>query len=306
MNNRKMMYLVVALTALCGNTLGGYWSTPVLISELNPTGSTTAVAPALSGDGLTIYYNLPESEPLWSAQRASRSEPFSGMAPINELHNGTHAGGPYVTADNLHLYYQEYLANGEQVIRMAARPDVNQQWTLAETFTDIHSLGYGDWQPTLTADELTMVWGSNRGSGECTLWMATRASIDAPFSTPAHLSELAGGSEEAGPSISADGLTLYYHTVAADGYAGDIYMGTRPDLNSAFGNFQPLTGVNSTVFNEQHPWVSADGTEIYFTRRCADGGNEGNGIYYSTYIPEPCTISLLALGALAVAKKHHR
>ena len=144
MKNQKIMCLVAAVTALCGTAFGGYWSTPVLISELNPTGSS-AEAPTLSGDGLTIYYNLPEpsypSEPLWSAQRASRSEPFSGMAPINELHNGYHTGGPCVTANNLHLYYQEYLANGEQVIRMATRSDVNQQWALADTFTEIHTNG---------------------------------------------------------------------------------------------------------------------------------------------------------------------
>jgi len=71
--------------------------------------------------------------------------------------------------------------------------------------------------------------------------------------------------DDSGPSISADGLTLYFHSNRPGGYGSyDLYVTTRAGTHEAWGppvNVGPK--VNSS-YGDVGPWISPDGLELYF------------------------------------------
>ncbi|HEY3592244.1 MAG TPA: hypothetical protein VGL13_00160, partial [Polyangiaceae bacterium] len=49
------------------------------------------------------------------------------------------------------------------------------------------------------------------------------------------------------------------------GGAGDLVVAERAPSSPTFTNFQPLDVVNTSMWIENDPWLSLDGTELYFT-----------------------------------------
>jgi hypothetical protein len=83
--------------------------------------------------------------------------------------------------------------------------------------------------PVISPDELTLYFGSSsadpvaRGSSD--IWMATRASVDAPFGTPMNIAELNTTDFEYPQWISLDGCRLYFTRSGSSGYLS--YMAER-------------------------------------------------------------------------------
>jgi len=71
--------------------------------------------------------------------------------------------------------------------------------------------------------------------------------------------------DDSGPSISDDGLTLYFHSNRPGGYGSyDLYATTRASRHDPWGppvNVGPK--VNSS-YGDVGPWISADGLELFF------------------------------------------
>src|SRR5436190_9934208 len=95
-----------------------------------------------------------------------------------------------------------------------------------------------DQTPTLSKDELSLYFTSNRrgGLGNDTpdgcqdsfdLWVAQRASRDSPWETPVNLGPPVNTSaNEAGPALSADGHLLFFYSFVGTGQR-DIYLSQR-------------------------------------------------------------------------------
>jgi Tol biopolymer transport system component len=60
----------------------------------------------------------------------------------------------------------------------------------------------------LTADELEMYFSSNPNT-DWDIWLVQRATITAPWGTPARVDQLSSTSLDETPEVSADGLTMY-------------------------------------------------------------------------------------------------
>jgi len=87
-----------------------------------------------------------------------------------------------------------------------------------------------------------------------------------PFSGAAPVKELNDGYYDWETSLSADGLTIYFSSDRGGGKgANDIWVAERLSPSAPFGTPSPLAIVNTTD-TEGNPSVSADGTELYFTR----------------------------------------
>ena len=78
------------------------------------------------------------------------------------------------------------------------------------------------------------------------------------------------------PSISADGLEIYYSSglVFNNGWRGDadLYVARRPCEDCPWGTPAPLPF--KTEVWEGGPSISADGTELYFTDYVSQGQND--------------------------------
>ena len=72
-------------------------------------------------------------------------------------------------------------------------------------------------------------------------------------------------SHEYGPTLSADGLTIVFHSDRVGGMGvNDLYMSTRASTADPFGVASALTTLNSTS-DEDSPWLSGDGLTLYFS-----------------------------------------
>jgi hypothetical protein len=135
--------------------------------------------------------------------------------------------------------------------------------------------GVSDESPSVTADELTMVFASNRndpGTPNFDLFVASRADREAPFGPPSPLSQLNTSSDERGPSVSADGLTLFFHSSRNNATSGyDLFVSTRENPAASFGPAVALGPDINTTLTEVSPFVTADGKSLYFERD--DGTN---------------------------------
>jgi hypothetical protein len=92
--------------------------------------------------------------------------------------------------------------------------------------------------------------------------MATRSSPTSPFGAPVPLTAINATGGATGPSLTGDGLTMYYALTTSQD-TGDIYVTHRASLAAAFGPGTPVTGLNSTV-QDLDPFITADGSTLYF------------------------------------------
>lgn len=119
-----------------------------------------------------------------------------------------------------------------------------------------------DFSPSLSADSLTLVFSSARpAGGPYDLYMATRASPTAAFDPPLPLTALNTAGPEQAPSITFDGLTIYYASNMT------LHRATRTSQTAPFTNAMPvpeLAGVTLLALE-----ITAAGDELFFTRGTA-------------------------------------
>jgi len=121
----------------------------------------------------------------------------------------------------------------------------------------------------LSPDEKTAYFFSAR-SGAKLLYTASRASRSAAFGNVAALANVNSG-DQYNPTISADGLNLFFASFRAGGVGdNDIYQATRSSITASFGSPRLAPNVN-TAASEVQPYVTHDGTTLYFVRTVATG-----------------------------------
>lgn len=132
-----------------------------------------------------------------------------------------------------------------------------------------------DHSPFISRDGLELYFISSRepvpGEFPDNIWVSRRSTVKAPWSVPVKLNasvDLSG--PELAPSLSADGLELYFadgelHTPNPGGYGGsDLWVVRRASRDAAWGAPVNLGPTINTEYNENTPCISADGLELYF------------------------------------------
>ncbi|MHC4706986.1 MAG: hypothetical protein ACYS8I_07865 [Planctomycetota bacterium] len=104
------------------------------------------------------------------------------------------------------------------------------------------------------------------GFGLSDLWVSTRKTTEDDWGTPVNLGPTINGSSyDSGPSISNDGLTLYFASSRSGGSGGnDLWMATRSTVSNPW---DPPINLGSTVNSSAHdvePDISADGLVLFF------------------------------------------
>jgi len=306
MRNVIICVAVIVAAILASNTLGGEWSTPVPVTAVNNP-DHEEWSPFLSNDKLTLYYARVENgtSKIYSVTRNSTSDPFSSEAQILQSSAGK-VYSPWVSTDNLRMYYsQEYYSGGSKWgIMSTQRDSVNDPWTEG---TWVSPLNISSWVsfPTMTSDELTIMFNasmSSPGNSTYDLYMATRPDKDSPFSDIRQVTELNSGYDDITPSIalSGDGLTAIFSSNRGNHINYSLYMATRESLSDPFGNIEYLSMFDVPGGNATQPFLSADGSELYYLQYHGPGLCD---VYVSYNVPEPATIALVGLGAFMLRRK---
>jgi hypothetical protein len=170
---------------------------------------------------------------------------------------------PAISASDLTLvfYSQRLSVPGDPDIWISTRPSASSEFEAATVITEVSSPD-ADHAPQLSADELVLVFASDRGSpGQYDLYEATRTSTAQPFGVPQKLDELSSPFHEETIWLSGDGLRVLLSSNVGSSY--DIYAAERPDRSAPFG---PLTVISelSTGYFEGSPALSSDELEIFF------------------------------------------
>lgn len=127
---------------------------------------------------------------------------------------------------------------------------------------------------TLSGDELTMYFGSSRpgGLGNYDIYEATRASTSAPFGNLIPVTGVNTTRDDADPSVSTDGLSMFAASGASGSSLYHITLATRTSTTLAFSGLQVVATVNGTT-NDEAPYISPTGNVLYFASD--RGGNFG-------------------------------
>ena len=214
------------------------WTTPVPVTEVNSDWAEDW-APFPSFDGLSLYFSRVRSDEfyygrIYEARRDQTSGSFTIVGELDELNEAhTHVLCPWVSADNLRMYYHTEPKVGGWGLRVSERPSASIPWPQGEEISELNVLGAILQAPKLTADELTIFFDAyemSGGEGTYDIWMATRPDIDSPFGSVVNLSEINTGVTETQPFVSGDGLELYF-TSDRDG-SFQIFRATRESAES--------------------------------------------------------------------------
>lgn len=125
--------------------------------------------------------------------------------------------------------------------------------------------------PRVSADGLELYFNSGRdgGFGGVDIWVSTRPTTDAEWGEAVNLGPIVNSpANEIAPTISADGLELYFSDYRAHRPGGigksDIWVTRRHTKTSEWGEPVNLGPLVNTPADEITPDISADGLELYF------------------------------------------
>jgi len=225
--------------------------------------------PSVSADDLSLYFisDRPPSAggDIWMATRASASEPFANPQRLGpEVNSPNSEGAPSILADGLELFFDR-APDGHIFVSTRASTSVSFRTATAL------SLGNAvccDGFPAISADGLELYFCSNRvgGSGGDDIWVAVRPTRSQPFGPPRNLGlTVNSGAGDCEPSISRDGLELFFASDRAGGSGGlDIWVTTRANRSEAFWKPTNLGPRFNTLFSDERPDISAGGMTLYF------------------------------------------
>jgi len=139
-----------------------------------------------------------------------------------------------------------------------------------------------DSEPGISADGLTLYFESSRtgGLGYGDIWVTTRSSVSEPWGTPVNLTTVNSPYRDNFPSISPDGLTLYF----SDYYYGpdhpggqgghDLWMSTRASRSDPWTTPVNMGAPPNSSENEVSPTVSGDGLTLIFASSRSGGSGD--------------------------------
>jgi hypothetical protein len=192
--------------------------------------------------------------------------------------------GGVVSTDGQSIYMaSEKTGNFDMYV--ATRTATGEGWNLPVSLGPTVNTGYWDLFPTLSPDGLMLLFPSDRpgGFGGLDLWISTRSSPESPWGPPVNLGpKVNSDTWDLSPRISADGLTLYFHSYRGGGYGNeDIWMSTRATKSDPWGVAVNLGPVVNTGANEGEAVVSPDGRTLFFNSD-RPGGSGGRDLWVST------------------------
>ena len=186
-------------------------------------------------DGHTLFFQSARpggegSFSIWQSTRQSLSEPFRTPVVVTATNSPAADFSPGISADGLTLYFGSLRSGGQgnYDLWQATRPTTVDQFVNPTNLGSTANSSANDGQPTITADGLTLYFGSKRsgGIGSRSIWSTTRTTVNDPFGVPVNLGPVVNSDAADSPgSVSHDGKTLYLSSDREGGLgASDIWV----------------------------------------------------------------------------------
>ncbi len=233
----------------------------------SPIGFPSAfdASPSITGDGLELYFisdrNFGRFE-TWVANRSNVTEDFG--APILSV-SDNHAA---VSDDGLSLFTNEGTPNDRNDLFVWERSDTASPWTNRTSVgAGVNSPDEERWAD-ISSDGLELYFTRNTASDilPYEIWVSTRTDSLSAFGPATKLPDNINGDGADSPAISADGLHLFFVATDRPGGFGnsDIWVSSRTDISSPWGEPVNLGPTINTADSEWSPELAADGETLFF------------------------------------------
>jgi hypothetical protein len=278
--------LVVAFVALAlglgavGHAQTSEWSVPVNLGK----GINTRFAedlPHIAGSGRSLYFisNRPGfgSFDIWVSQRETRDDPWG--PPMNvgaNINTSFNERGPCLSPDGHYLFFSSDRTDGglgSQDLWRSYRDDTSDDfgWQAPENLgravntsdPDFGAAFLGGPHETFSA----LLFGRRESFEDADIYMsAIRA--DGSFARGVVVTELSTSYDDLRPTIRRDGLELFFNSnrpVARRSRLNDLWVSTRPSVNSPWSTPVNVGPAINTEFEERFPALSGDGSTLVFS-----------------------------------------
>ena len=269
-------------------------------TNLGPTANSSShdQHPSISGDGTELYFMSRRPGgvgdwDIWVVSRRTTSEPWGEPANLGPIVNSSGEDwAPCISADGMELYFEANRPGGlgGTDILVASRKTTDEPWGNAVNLGPTVNSPKRDGGPSISPDGLELYFKSNRpgGYGGEDLWVSKRRAKDEPWGGPVNLGPIVNGLYwDREPSVSNDGLALFFSSTRADGYGViDLWLTSRKTRDEAWG--EPINlglGVNMN-YAQDGLSVSADGRMLFFSdyQSWARPGGYGEADLWQTQI----------------------
>jgi hypothetical protein len=195
------------------------------------------------------------------------------------VNSSSNDAGACISTDGLKLYFSSNRSGGEGGYDLwcTTRATINDDWGPAANLGQPPNSQYSYWDPSISSDGLTLYFSDGHSpqfgnrlpggfGGQGDIWMVTRASVNGAWGEPINLGPAVNSQNAIHPSISSDGLSLYFqsHRPGSLGHC-DIMVATRKSMFDPFENPVFLKNVNNSGA-DWTPDISADGLTLFFMR----------------------------------------
>jgi predicted secreted protein len=230
---------------------------------------------SVSTDGLSLYVDAPDGPGSWGIWANTRNTTHDGWPDDTAIYstppNSSYSdGNPDISADGLTLFFDSDRPGGEgdRDIYVLTRATTDDLWSEPVNLGPPINSAYFDAQSSVSPDGLSLFFCSKRpgGEGGRDIYVSTRATTDHLWSEPVNLGPIVNSSsDDSGPDISSDGLTLFFDSYRPGGKGqNDVWVTTRATTDDPWGvpkNLGPV--VNNSSYNYA-PCISADGSTLYW------------------------------------------
>jgi hypothetical protein len=191
--------------------------------------------------------------------------------PINSPYD---EGSITMTPDGLELYFDRGRIGVGCGLWATKRATVSDPWGEPERIRFTTDSSVIDFGPCLSADGLELYYTSDRDGAWNTL-IARRATLSDPWQEPVNIGPAVSlPSGDFGPSISADGLELYFGSDRSGGFGpADLWV-TKRESKDDYDSWSKPVNLGSAVNSkdvDNSPFISPDGLMLFFESNRAGG-----------------------------------
>ena len=195
------------------------------------------------------------------------SEPTNLGPPINSPYM---EGSITITPDGLELYFDS--SRQGMGLWVTKRATISDPWGEPEILWFSADSSIIDFGPCLSADGLELYYSSNRDIAFNTL-IAKRATLSDPWEEPVNIGPaVSRPSGEFGPSISTDGLELFFGSERSGGEGStDLWVTKRETINDPWTEAVNLGSAVNSKDVDNSPFITPDGLMLFFESNRAGG-----------------------------------
>jgi Tol biopolymer transport system component len=221
-------------------------------------------ASAVTADNLHIIFDSNRSGGNYDLYEATRTDPqsmFTNVTALTTLNTGSADSNPAISPDGLTLYFTSTVT-GQDRIYVAKRGDVSQAFGAAVVVPGMLGTLTAD-SPSISPDELSMYFERTL-AGNYDIYVATRSTTADPWDTITAISAINTPMDDNVPSISSDGLELFFSHKPGGVGTDALYVSRRASTSDPFPAATAITELDGSGTEESDPTISYDGRTLWF------------------------------------------